>query len=183
MKKILVMAFAVMLLVLVGASAQASFVQIMNPVSIWAVDCYDAGNGGAGQDGEVVLAALTFSTGSSTLQYSLNQTVWNLFDDNGTTISMTSCKDEVFFRLNDGSDDYDYSATLTFMGSPGACCGLPVYNSVTMNWGDSGTTKLVFMSTSGGCDKLAPVPIPPSAAMLFFGLLGLFGVRRMRRDS
>jgi len=27
------------------------------------------------------------------------------------------------------------------------------------------------------------VPIPPSAAMLFFGLLGLFGVRRMRRDS
>ena len=28
-----------------------------------------------------------------------------------------------------------------------------------------------------------PVPIPPSAAMLFFGFLGLVGVRRMRRDS
>jgi hypothetical protein len=27
------------------------------------------------------------------------------------------------------------------------------------------------------------VPIPPSAAMLFFGLLGFVGVRRMRRDS
>ncbi len=27
------------------------------------------------------------------------------------------------------------------------------------------------------------VPIPPSAIMLFSGILGLFGVRRMRRDG
>ena len=184
MKKILVMAFAVMMLVWVAGSAQANFTQSLNPVSIWAVDCFDALSGSAGQDGEVILAA---GSVGGTLQYSLDQITWAGFNADGTaTISgMDTCKEEVFLQFKDTSGVLYNSGTLTFIGDPGSCCSLPVYSAVLIEWDTNLSTDLSFLSTSasGGCDKLAPVPIPPSAAMLFFGFLGLVGVRRMRRDG
>jgi len=185
MKKILVMAFAAMLLVLVGGSAQASLIQSldMDTVSIWAVDCYNGS--GPGQDNSVVLDSNFYGQGA-TLQYNDGEG-WIPVAANGTiSLNMIECKKEVFFRLaeNPGNVTYDYSAALTFSGgSDSQCCSLDVYNSVFMDWGgDVGQVELTFISTKG-CDKVAPVPVPPSAIMLFSGLLGLVGVRRVRKDS
>ena len=178
MRKVLAAMMAAMIL-LCASSAMAAF---MDPVSIWAVDCFDADSGSAGQDGYVILAAAGSSNG--TLEYSLNQTDWYGFSVTGTSmiLGMSSCKEEVLLHFEDTSGVVYDSGTLTFIGDPGACCSLPVYNAVTIDWG-SGVTELSFLSTSNGCDKLAPVPIPAAAIMLFFVILGLFGVRRMWQDS
>jgi len=183
MKKMVVMAFAAMLLVWAAGSAQANFIQSLDPVSIWAVDCFDASSGSPGQDGKVILAAGSIN---GTLAYSLNQTDWVNFSGGTAEISnMNSCKEEVFLHFTDISGAVYDSGTLTFIGDPGSCCSLPVYNMVSIDWASGAETTLSFLSTSasGGCDKLAPVPVPPSAIMLFSGLLGLVGVRRMRKDS
>ncbi len=167
--KIMLMIAALSLLCVSGAMAS-----YMDPVSVWVVDCYDAASGAPGQDGMVSFDVTNL--GAGTLQYRYGGQSWVDATGNVSISGMSSCKEKVFFRLNGN----DYGADLTFSGASASCCDVPTYSTVIMNW-DASNPDVKILATNN-CDKFAPVPIPGSAIILFTGLLGLFGVRRIRRD-
>ena len=207
MKKILVMAFAVMLLVLVASSAQAAFLPgdnfsqgLQDPVSFWAVDDMDENNP---HDYKAVLNIDAIDVGCGyNLQYRYADLGWvDAVTTSGYTVTSIDIftnksendsanhslygdalyKEMVWFRLYKSDTDTKTSASLLFKTYEEDEYGLNLFDGLDIDW-NCGTIRLDIVA-SGDSDNLAPVPIPPSAAMLFFGLLGLFGVRRMRRDS
>ena len=184
MKKIVAVVFVVMVLVWT-AGVQNATAAYMNPVSFYVVDDIT----GSGDD----LVTLSFDyfnwTPSVALQLSTDITdnnSWVNVSSSSTTIAANSWQ-QVWLRLDLGSGSYDTGGDVVFSGLE-ANSGL--YNAVQVVWGQytvpgGSTTFDINISSivANDDDNVAAVPIPPSAAMLFFGLLGLFGVRRMRRDS
>jgi len=179
MRKILVMAFAVMMLVWTAGSAQATF---------WVPDdgnanypnytvlSFDMNTIGGSEilgmfDDSVTVANGTFTSGQYlSLLPSSSTSVTVAFTYTGSAWTATSGGDSIslggsnVFQLGffDGSD---WMTDISYVG------GNSVY-TISFDYDDYATQA-----------DANPVPIPPSAIMLFSGILGLFGVRRMRRDS
>ena len=181
MKKILVMAFAVMMLVLVGASAQASLwvptesgsvdigYLMLPPTTTGAFAIFDDGSSlGSTSDPHLLLSSsgdtISFASAS-------NGSDWNLTSDetsNHLTLSGSNTFQLAWQPVSGGDWYADTGFSKNSFGH--YIVSWNIYNNAAVSLYQSDAVPSV-------------VPIPPSAIMLFSGILGLFGVRRMRRDG
>ena len=114
-------------------------------------------------------------TGYETIHFSENSSGnWELRYNTGSTNPDFTLTGSNTFQLawqpTSGSDWY---ADTGCLGSDG------VYKVLWNNVGSLPSSSSVIQIDA----VPSAVPIPPSAIMLFSGILGLFGVRRMRRDG
>lgn len=178
MKKILATMLTVLLVVCAAGFAQATY---------WVPT----------ESGEIDVNYLTY-TGSGT---------YAIFDDSSSLaagdahLALDSAADTIYFVQN--GSDWDLSSTktgntLTLSDSPTfQVAWMPVGESswyidtgytylspgvYQLNWDNVGSPQQ--SSSIVQIDAVpSSVPIPPSAVILFTGLLGLFGVRRIRKND
>jgi len=178
MKKILVMAFAVMFVVLVGASAQATF---WVPTASGIVDVnYGWATGGGTfaifDDTDLGLTGshLTLNTPGDTIFFLPSGSAWGLWRDTDANL------------LPDVYTGFSLLDSNTFQLAWQSAPGVAWQPSTDYTEFSPGTYNVLWGSDAslGQIDAVpSAVPIPPSAIMLISGFLGLVGVRRMRRDS
>lgn len=190
MKKLLMMAVMAMLLVLVGASVQASY---------WTPT----------PSGDLDVNYVAF-TGGGTYAIFDNSFTLNATANSGEYLPLVSTGDTIFFVPN--GSDWQLWRDANSDTIPETNTGFVLSNSSTFQlaWNPSGSVGSVwyadtsFSELASGVYTVSwdnvgaqqssssliqidavpsAVPVPPSAIMLFSGILGLFGVRRMRRDG
>jgi len=193
MKKILVMAFAAMLLVLVGASAQATYwVPTLSGDDDVNYVSFTGGGTFAIFDNDFIFDATSFGAtassgnylslvptlGFETIYFSQVSSDWELrYDPSSSSADFTLTGDNTFqlawcpFEIPTGATSDVWYLNTGYVGNDG------VYSVL---WGNPapGSSSIIQIDAVPSA-----VPIPPSAIMLFSGILGLFGVGRMRRDS
>ncbi len=181
MKKILVMAFAALLLVWV-AGVQNAAAAYMDPVTFYVVD----DDSGSNDDSVTLSFNYTSWQPGAQLQISTDITDLNSWANAGASVTIAASNwQQVWLRVTGGMIN-DTDGDVVFSGLE-ANSGL--YNAVQVVWAHytlpGGSTFDINVSTivANDDDNVGAVPVPPSAIMLFTGLLGLVGVRRMRRDS
>ncbi len=179
MKKILVMAFAMMLVVWV-AGVQNAAAAFMDPVTFYVVD----DNTGSDDDSVTLSFDYTNWTPGVALQLSTDNSSWTTVG--GSYAVGANDWQQVWLRVDLGSGFYDTDGNVEFSGLE---VNSGLYNAVQVVWDQysvsGGPTFDISINTivANDDDNVGAVPIPPSAFMLFSGILGLFGVRRMRRDG
>jgi len=182
MKKLLVMAFAAMLLVLVGASAQAS---------LWVPDDHNTNYP-------------NYSIGITPLNTIDGTEILGLFDD-GVDNFQNAVNVGHYLALLPDSSSTSVTVAFTWDGTTSAWSAS--HGTSTIDLGGTNVFQLGFFDGSNWMTDISsvggnsvytisfatgdyvtqadanPVPIPPSAIMLFSGLLGFVGIRRVRRDG
>jgi opacity protein-like surface antigen len=184
MKKIVVMVFAAMLLVLAAGSAQAAF---WVPTESGVIDVNYLTNTGNGTYA-IFDDSSTLDTSDSHLE--LNSTADTIFFvPSGTDWQLWRDTDDN--QVPDANTGFSLSASNTFQLAWMPLGAAAWYTDTSYAYLSPGVYQIswtnVGSSQSSSITQIdavpSAVPVPPSVVMFFTGLLGLVSARRMRRDS
>ena len=178
-EKVFIALFVLAMVMGIGTVAQADLIQDdLDPVRFFVVDDNDDPNPGFGDD-KVTLSITGNLPSGWNLEYSPDGTP-SSWDDAGPSLEIATGADDwelAYFRITDGTN-VDNKADLKFVSFEGE-----LWNAVIIHWNDDHADYSSFdFVVANDDDNVAPVPIPASALLLGFGMVGLIGFgKRMRK--